>query len=109
MTGGKMAMHNTRFFAGLTWKLMIAPAVIIVLLMFYGAFASHNLSAMETRIAELNDSVNMERLAQEAEAGAEAPIHLAAAERAQVAAGPAMGFRRQSSQALRRWFLGMAA
>lgn len=67
-----MAMHNTRFFAGLTWKLMIAPAVIIVLLMFYGAFASHNLSAMETRIAELNDSVNMERLAQEAEASVNA-------------------------------------
>ena len=51
---------------------MIAPAVIIVLLVFYGAFTSHSLTSMEGHIAELNDSVNMERLAQEAEASVNA-------------------------------------
>jgi methyl-accepting chemotaxis protein len=65
-------MRQTSFFSSLTWKLMIAPAVIIVLLVFYGAFTSHSLTSMEGHIAELNDSVNMERLAQEAEASVNA-------------------------------------
>lgn len=47
---------------------MIAPGVIIALLLVYGAFTWHSLSTMESNIAELNEAVNHERLAQEAEA-----------------------------------------
>ena len=65
-------MQQKSFFSSLIWKLMIAPAVIIVLLMCYGAFTSHSLNTMEAQIAQLNDSVNMERLAQEAEASVNA-------------------------------------
>ncbi len=52
----------------LIWKLLIAPGVIIVLLLVYGGFSARNLMAMDDNIAQLNASVNSERLAQEAEA-----------------------------------------
>jgi methyl-accepting chemotaxis protein len=61
-------MHQKSLFSSLIWKLMIAPAVIIALMVVYGLFASHSLNTMESQIAELNESVNTERLAQEAEA-----------------------------------------
>jgi len=64
----KSAMVSTSFFSGLIWKLMIAPVVIVVLFLFYGVFISYSLGTLEDRIAELNDSVNQERLTQEAEA-----------------------------------------
>jgi methyl-accepting chemotaxis protein len=65
-------MQQKSFFSSLIWKLMIAPAVIIVLLVCYGAFTSHSLNVMDGQIAQLNDSVNMERMAQEAEASVNA-------------------------------------
>src|SRR5574343_2083608 len=64
----KSAMVSTSFFSGLIWKLMIAPVVIVGLFLFYGVFISYSLGSLEERIAELNDSVNLERLTQEAEA-----------------------------------------
>jgi len=61
-------MSKGSLFSSLIWKLMIAPAVIVVVFLFYGVFSAYSLGRLEERIAELNDSVNLERLTQEAEA-----------------------------------------
>ena len=54
--------------SGLIWKLMIAPAVVVVLLIAFGFFSYSNLNKIQSDTAELNQAVNTERLAQEAEA-----------------------------------------
>ena len=63
-----MAPRRSSPFSSLIWKLMIAPGVVIALLVVYGVFSSHSLGRIEDRMGQLNDSVNTERLAQEAEA-----------------------------------------
>ncbi len=65
-------MSNPSKATSLTWKLMIAPGLVVLLLLVYGAFSFYSLSTMNAKIAELNGAVNDERLAQEAEATANA-------------------------------------
>jgi methyl-accepting chemotaxis protein len=54
--------------SGLIWKLMIAPAVVLLLLIAFGLISYTNLNKIQSDTAELNQAVNTERLAQEAEA-----------------------------------------
>ena len=54
--------------SGLIWKLMIAPAVVLLLLIAFGLISYTNLNRIQSDTAELNQAVNTERLAQEAEA-----------------------------------------
>jgi len=61
-------MSNTVRSTSLTWKLMLAPGLVAVLLLIYGVFSFYSLSTMQKSISELNSAVNAERLAQEAEA-----------------------------------------
>ena len=62
------ANHNNGSASGLIWKLMIAPAVVVLLLVAFGIFSYTNLNKVQKDTAELNLAVNTERLAQEAEA-----------------------------------------
>jgi methyl-accepting chemotaxis protein len=62
------ANHNNGSASGLIWKLMIAPAVVVLLLVAFGIFSYANLNKVQKDTAELNLAVNTERLAQEAEA-----------------------------------------
>jgi len=62
------ANHNNGSASGLIWKLMIAPAVVVLLLIAFGIFSYANLNKVQKDTAELNLAVNTERLAQEAEA-----------------------------------------
>lgn len=61
-------MNKSGQFSSLIAKLMIAPAVVIALLVVYGTIASYSMKRMANEIVELNNAVNAERLAQEAEA-----------------------------------------
>ncbi len=61
-------IHNNGSSSGLIWKLMIAPAVVVLLLIAFGIFSYANLNKVQKDTAELNLAVNTERLAQEAEA-----------------------------------------
>ena len=62
------ANHNNGSASGLIWKLMIAPAVVVLLLVAFGIFSYTNLNKVQKDTAELNLAVNTERLAQEVEA-----------------------------------------
>jgi methyl-accepting chemotaxis protein len=70
---------------GLIWKLMIAPGVVVLLLVAFGLFSYTNLNKIQSDTVELNQAVNTERLAQEAEATTNA-MH-ATAYRAYILAG----------------------
>ena len=73
--GYGLSMMSTRF-SGIAAKIMIAPAVIALLLVFFGLFSSRNTSELEKMIQAFNSASADGKMSQEAEASLHA-LHAA--------------------------------